>query len=290
LRPGSEGSQTILSAYAPGSPRTLRLRQSHADLVLGVAGAERSEFYIGDVFSRGELLQLTSTVGAQGTAVYVNGKLAKRFREALYSFADLAGTLILSGLPTRHDAWPGEILGIAIYNQELAPAQVLRHFENWTARGRPEAPAEERAVAVFLFDEHAGRVVRNQVSGGTSLYIPERYQVLEQVLFESAFKEFKLEWAYWQDVIINIGGFMPFGFFFCAYLSWPGDRRWAYQATILLGAATSLIIEALQSHLPTRDSSTTDVIMNTAGTCIGVWLFARTRPFLMQIGKRAEFR
>ncbi|MBA4323032.1 MAG: hypothetical protein C0408_09475, partial [Odoribacter sp.] len=82
-------------------------------------------------------------------------------------------------------------------------------------------------------------------------------------------------WPFTQDVIINLFGFIPFGFFFAAFLMkfTEGRRLPAYLITSLLGIAVSLLIEFSQSYLPTRDSSLVDVAMNSAGTMLGVVFF-----------------
>ncbi|MGB9486519.1 MAG: VanZ family protein, partial [Terriglobia bacterium] len=80
-------------------------------------------------------------------------------------------------------------------------------------------------------------------------------------------------WSYWEYVLVNIAGFIPFGFLFCAYFSLAGRIKRPALVTILLGFTVSLTIESLQAFLPTRDSGTTDVITNTLGTCFGVWLY-----------------
>jgi len=74
-------------------------------------------------------------------------------------------------------------------------------------------------------------------------------------------------------VLINIAGFVPFGFLVCAYFSLARRIRTPALVTILLGFTVSFTIESLQAFLPTRDSGTTDLITNTLGTCIGVWLY-----------------
>jgi glycopeptide antibiotics resistance protein len=75
-----------------------------------------------------------------------------------------------------------------------------------------------------------------------------------------------------KDVLINIGGFVPLGFFFCAYFATIHSWRRAAITTILLGASTSLAIEILQLYIPSRDSGMMDVITNTTGTVLGVAL------------------
>jgi glycopeptide antibiotics resistance protein len=128
-------------------------------------------------------------------------------------------------------------------------------------------------VALYLFDEHAGPVIHNQVPSGTGMYIPDRYQVLDEVFLKPFWEEFYPRWSYCRDVLINIIGFIPFGFLFCAYLSLAGRIKKPALVTILLGFMVSLTIESLQAYLPTRDSGTTDLITNTLGTCLGVWLY-----------------
>ncbi|MGB6477849.1 MAG: VanZ family protein, partial [Candidatus Sulfotelmatobacter sp.] len=87
--------------------------------------------------------------------------------------------------------------------------------------------------------------------------------------------EFQLSWGYCKDVLINIGGFIPLGFFFCAYFSSVRPLKRAMLTTIVLGGVVSLAIEVLQAFLPTRDSGMTDIITNTLGTGLGALLYHR---------------
>ncbi len=82
---------------------------------------------------------------------------------------------------------------------------------------------------------------------------------------------------FWKDVVVNVLGFVPFGFAVYAWLRINCRRtpRSAIVAAVLLGGAISLAIELLQVYLPTRDSSLTDVTDNVLGTWIGA-LICRT--------------
>jgi VanZ family protein len=268
FRPEGVGSHTIFSIHAPDAPRKFAFRQSHSDLVLTNA-AGRSVFEVDGVFEPGKALHLIVTSGLHGTALYADGKRLSQTARARYTMEDLAGTLILSGLTRYHDAWPGEIHGLAIYNEELGEAEILDHFEDRTVRARPAGSA----VALFSFEERGGALVHNQAVGQAGLSIPENFTVLQQLLFQPPWEDFRMNWSFWKDVIINVCGFAPFGAFVRTYLATVRKVSWSLAFTILAGAMTSLTIEVLQSHLPTRDSSATDVLTNIAGTWMGASLF-----------------
>jgi hypothetical protein len=273
------GSGTLFAFYAPGNPRQFSLFQSSA--FLGVGSNLREEryqtpttrFYVGDIFRQGKPVFVTVTANGGQTSVYVDGVLARTAPQFPLSSQDFAGKLVIGNMPRAGNSWSGLLRGLAFYNQEITPAQVAHHYETWTEKGRPDVSENERAMALYLFDERAGRVIHNQVPSGSGLYIPDRYLVLDQTLLSPPWVGFHPNWSYYKDVLINIGGFIPFGFLFCAYFSLAGRIKTPALLTILLGFTLSLTIESLQSFLPTRDSSTTDVITNTLGTCLGAWLY-----------------
>jgi hypothetical protein len=272
-------SGTLLTFYAPGSPRQFSLHQSISDLALqsdirdGRFRTRTTRLYVDDIFRRGKPLFVTVTANGGQVSVYIDGALARTAPKFPLSSQDFGGELIVPNSPRNDNSWTGLLRGLAFYNQELTPAQVYRHFTTWTTKGQPEVSEDERAVALYLFNERAGGVIHNQVSSGTDLYIPDRYLVLDQVLLMPFWKEFDPCWSYWKDVLVNIAGFVPLGFLFCAYFSLAGRIKRPALVTILLGFAASFTIEFLQAFLPTRDSGTTDLITNTSGTCFGVWLY-----------------
>ena len=127
-------------------------------------------------------------------------------------------------------------------------------------------------MGLYLFNEGNGKVVHNQVDAATDLLIPERFFVLHQPFLELPWEEFRSDLHYWNNVGINIVGFIPLGFFFFAYFSWVRKSQRAVGNTIALGFVISLTIEVLQAFLPTRDSGVTDLITNTFGTALGTRL------------------
>jgi len=302
LEPGfTAGGGTLLAFYAPGSPRQFSLQQSISDLALridirdGRYRTRTTRFYVGDIFRRGKPLFITVASNGGRTSVYIDGDLVETAPEFPLSEKDFEGELVIANWPRVDDSWSGLLRGLAFYDQELSPAQVLHDYRTWIKKGRPDVSENERAVALYLFDERAGHVIHNQIPTGPDLYIPDRYLVLDQVSLEPFWEAYHSGWGYWNDVLINIAGFIPFGFLFCAYFSLTRRIKRPALVTILLGFTISLTIESLQAFLPTRDSNSTDVITNTLGTCFGVWfyrlnlhpvLFARIWPHL--VGTKAK--
>ena len=285
IRPrSSHGGGTLLAFHTPNIPFQFSLHQSLADLRLDstVLGSQNrtkaSGFYASGVFRHVMPVFITITSGTRGTQVYADGTLiasAPRFRPSSENFG---GRLVVGDSPGQGDSWSGHLRGLAIYDSELTPQQVVQNYQAWTRAGQPELSATESCIALYLFDEHSGSVVHNRVNSETDLHIPEKYMVLDQVLLEPFWKEFNGYGGYWTDALKNIVGFIPLGFCFYAYLSYSIRR--AALVTVILGGAVSLTIEVLQAYLPTRDSGMTDVITNTLGTYIGVLLYYTERSVL----------
>jgi VanZ family protein len=184
----------------------------------------------------------------------------------------LTGQLVIGNNPVVDNGWQGQLRGLAIYNRELTPAEVMQHYVAWTTHSTKEIESEN-PTALYLFTEGAGNVVQNQMDSGNYLQFPQRYFVLHQQILETPWNEFDPSWGYYKNVLINIGGFVPLGFFFCAYFSLVWRPARPVLATIVFGGILSLAIEVLQSFLPTRDSGVTDIITNTLGTAIGAALY-----------------
>ena len=273
----THGSSTLIAFSTPENPLQLWVHQYRGNLVIKrmVRGVERKNGTIGieGIFGKLEPIFITIASGAHQTSIYVDGSLAGSFPNFRIE-NDCSGQLVAGTSPVGNDTWSGQLLGLAIYRRDLTSGQVLQHYERWTARGRPEISENDKAVAVYLFDEHDGRVVHNAVPGGVDLTIPSRYSLLHQTFLEPFWKEFKPTRSYWNDVLINIVGFVPLGFVFCAYWSSARPLKHSAVVTVVLGFVVSLTIEILQGYLPTRSSGTTDLITNTLGTFLGVRLYA----------------
>lgn len=81
--------------------------------------------------------------------MYIDGVLADTFLHVRLG-KDFTGQLVVGTSPVVDDSWRGQLRGLAIYHQELTPAQVRQHFETWTRQGRPEPLGSEQVIALYL--------------------------------------------------------------------------------------------------------------------------------------------
>jgi len=287
---------TFLAFYIPGHPLPFSLRQSQTALWLQTGipdaqhGTETQDLYVEDAFHRTGPTFVSVTAGPQGTAVYLDGVMAKRAPQIRLSPAAFTGRLILGDSAEQGDSWRGQLLGVSIYNRELNATQVVKHYETWTRTGRPQIAGDEGNTALYLFDEHSGRIIHSNTRSGSDLSIPDRYAVLGQILLESPWSEFSRTTDFWGAVVKNIIGFIPFGFCFYPYVSVVRLYKHPALITVILGLAVSLTIEVLQAYLPTRDSGTTDLITNTFGTWMGVLLYTAAKAQWERYRTRAPGR
>ncbi|MFZ0300345.1 MAG: VanZ family protein [Candidatus Sulfotelmatobacter sp.] len=272
-----KASGTILAFYWPGSRAIpFALRQSLGDLVLlrrnddASRHGKRIRLYVDDVFSHPQPAFVTISSGPSGTKIYVDGGLVKTAPNFRFSSRELTGQLVIGNAPATTDNWSGQLKGLAVYDRGLTADDVSQHYENWKTGWQATLAGSEGAVGLYLFNEGNGSVVHNQVDRATDLHIPERFFVLQEQFLERPWDEFRPDWNYWKDVSINVGGFVPLGFFFYGYFSLLRRAEHPAAGTIVLGFAVSLTIEVLQAFLPTRDSGMTDLITNTLGTIVGV--------------------
>ena len=272
LRPSfSDGSSTLLGFYNSSGAVGLSLHQSVTDLRLDheVSRGRPAKMYLRDVFSAGKLVFLTIVSGSGGATVYLNGSRVLQVSDFVSS-SPCSGRFVVGDSPKEQDTWEGELDRLAIYPDELTPEQVLLNYQSWRNTGHPKPQSGGGAMAaLYLFDEGGGRLIRDHGASGVNLSIPERYMVIQETLYKSPWSAFQPTWGWVEDVLINVTGFIPFGFTLRALL-WSSAWKRAGGFAIFGGFLVSLMIEGLQAFLPTRDSDLTDVLTNTLGTWLGV--------------------
>jgi len=280
-------SGTLLAFYRSGNPHQFSLRQFYEELVLSVAADEAEqidrkpvELEFRRVFQKQKRVFLTITSGTLGVCIYLDGAIVASVPSFPLGAQEFSGRLVLGDSPGQSDAWSGQILGVALYQRKLTPTQVFHNYATWTQNGRPDPAPDEHIIALYLFDERTGNMVRNKVNSTLDLTIPNDYKVMDKMVMEPFWAEYQTSRDYWGSALKNVVGFLPFGFCFYAYLITREPLRRATALTVAIGAATSLMIEVLQAFLPTRASGTTDLITNTLGTFIGALTYRLMVPAL----------
>jgi hypothetical protein len=293
LRPGLTNDSNVIAAfYTHENPMQLRVGQTGDDLSIRhdlpdtQGHTRRAIIVVNHVFRRDKKLLITLTSDTKTTAVYLNGVLAEISRDFRLTSQEFTGELVVGNSPVENNSWSGQLWGLAIYKRALTAAEIMQHYDAWARRGQVEIAEDKNALAVYLFEERAGRVVHNKEASEPNLYIPEHYTIFDQAFLELPWKEFRANWDYCKDIIENVAAFVPLGFFFCAYFSSVLRIKRAVVVAVLLGGMVSLTIEVLQAFLPMRDSGVTDIITNTTGTAIGAILYGSkfTQTLLSKAG------
>jgi VanZ family protein len=217
----------------------------------------------------GERRFLTMTSGPEGTVLYLDGKPLQpdRYRDLLPE--NYSGQFFIGHSPSGEQGWRGIVLGLALYDRVLSAQEVAIHYRLWQ---ESDIDPLKNARALYTFEEEPGNVIRNRAAASSpDLLIPQ------------TFTRFRPEWLDFphplkrsdiRDAIVNIMGFIPFGFCLFLYLRITRDfsPARALWCAVLIGGLTSLAIEICQVFLPTRDSSALDLINNIIGSLAGSML------------------
>jgi len=274
IRPAGSQGASLLAFYGPDGVAGLSLHQSITDLRLDRAAGKPAKLYAAEILAPGRLAFLTVVSGADGTSVYRDGDPVQQAAGFAAPPQACSGRFVVGDFPTESKSWRGELRGLAIYRRTFSADQARLNYRSWLSSGRPSEAVAGAPEALYLFDAKAKaeRRVRDRGLAGVDLTIPERYVIAQEGLLAWPWNEFYPGWSYLQDVVVNIGGFVPFGLSLSLFLSQSGRLRRVGPIVTLAGLLLSLTIEIAQSHLPTRHSGLTDVLTNTLGTWLGVVL------------------
>ena len=221
--------------------------------------------------SNGPIL-LTITTGARGTRLYIDGKMAATMdglRLTIPAAPD-RGRLVLGNSVHANNPWHGDVLGFVAFRGTLAADQVASHYVHWRDAGNFNFGKGADPHLLFTFEAHAVDRELNRGSAKADLNIPPRLVALGSRALATNSIHGAADESLMQDMIVNLVGFMPFGFALAFVLVAPGR---SIGMLILRVTATgfifSLSIELAQAWLPSRDSSLLDLTLNTGGALLG---------------------
>ena len=274
----NEGGTILAFETKAGEHFCVNQSESFLELQWPAEGYRHHYLWVPDTFQRGRPVVITLVSGENGTAVYVDGALKRRHNGFRFSASELAGRLVV-GSSFAGSSWTGDLHEVALYNRAFTAQEVRDHA----------GARSGDILARYLFDEGAGRVVSDKGPRHLDLVIPPRFGVLSREFLHPFWRQdFLFNHGFWEDVLLNIFGFIPFGFVVCAYLAETRRVAEAIRIAILFGFLVSLTIESVQVFLPTRSSDSRDLLTNVVGTIIGVAAY-RYRP-LRSLYERAVDR
>ncbi len=285
LQPDSEPYSNlprVFSLYEGQESEILFLAQWKSTLIFRTKAQQPNGrwFYTGggvaNAFPKGKRRFITITVEEKAIHIYSDGILERTLPG--YSLPPKNGAtinqIILGNSPEGKNYWVGSILGLAIYNRSLSLERVLRNFQLWTNGKLPTLFEEENPMALYAFTERYGTQIHDQ-RHRLILSIPSKFEVPQKSILVPPWKELRLNFSYFKDIVLNLIGFIPFGFLISAYLNTKKATasHKLPMIVLLLGTCFSLTIEMFQIYLPSRSSQLMDFFSNILGTALGLGLF-----------------
>lgn len=229
----------------------------------------KKEIGVRDALIKGKTQGLTLVANQKTCSIYVNGELAKSFQgvSLMGERESIRGcSIILGNSREVKSPWTGSILALRLYERALSEREIEGNREGMTG-----SDSREGLIASFALAKSHSTSIPDLSGNKNTLSVPGRVTMTNPVL----------AWPDWRnqkdsspagDIVVNILGFVPFGFLFAFWREQAhGSRRWrSLLLAVLVGTLISLGIEVGQAFIPVRDSSMVDLICNTGGAVLGV--------------------
>lgn len=227
---------------------------------------------IRNCFKENDFFTLLLSSSTKGTDVFINGHFVDT--HSWFQLKDpegpFGGRLVLGNNAYATQPWQGSLKRIALYNKALKPQEL--------------AISKSSRIVEYMNFAEVDSSPAARSSFGPQLHIPRYFDPAKRDILSSYQSEYLSETMLRTDIAINIIGFMPIGFaaLFLAARSPSRSRLKSCVYALATVFLSSLLIEFLQSFLPSRDSSQLDLLCNTAGGTFAVLIAA---PFLQHLRK-----
>ena len=219
---------------------------------------------------------ITVTSGVGGTRIFIDGQPAARSANLALGIPNREApvTLVAGNSVYANNSWNGDLFGLAIYRQALAPPAIAKHFDQWKRTRDFSMAVFANPDILYLFNDRQGPRAFNRMGDTRYLLIPAGVEILKKEILSPPWENERWGPSYWKDVAVNYWGFIPLGFFLGALRSDFG--RAGARRNLLLCIALcfflSLGIELAQAWIPSRSSHMLDLALNTLGGATGVAL------------------
>lgn len=217
---------------------------------------------------------LTVISGSEGTRLYSDGTLIQENKDLILKIPDDGEKLrlVLGNSVYGNNSWEGIIYSLAMYDSQLSAESIQSDGRSVLDTALHVPDDSDHLQLLYIFDAGKGSMVADLSGNHQPLLLPSRPLALERSFLALPWHDFTLNRNHIFDIIVNLVGFIPFGavLFMRFRLSSALPARFPARATVLIGFLLSLVIELSQAWLPDRTSSLLDLILNTAGTGLGV--------------------
>ncbi len=284
LQPDTEPGSSlprILSIYDARDGEDFFIGQWKSELILlkRTLNAEGKVSYrevgVANALPLGQRRLIAITSDRRKTSIYIDGRLEKHFPNLTLVPIDEknANQIVLGNSPTGKEYWKGFLFGLAIYHDSLSSDIITQNYQNWISGKPPSIIKSVNQPIIFPFAESPEAIIKDQLNRHT-LLMPNRFPIIQKVILEPPWKDFRWKLYYFEDAFINIIGFIPLGFFIFAWArnKFKSNRN-SFLLVITLGFLLSFLIEITQSYLPSRNSQLIDILTNVLGTFLGAIIF-----------------
>jgi hypothetical protein len=222
-------------------------------------------------------IHLVITSGPDGTTLFLNGELIKDHPDLLCQQFKGANPsrLVLGNSLHGTNPWQGIISGFAMFPGRMTPTDIQSRFLHWQSNGSLAGSDSPSVILQYSFAEALSDRMRDISSNAFDLWTPASQAFVEPAFCENPFTDFRWDYSFQKDVLLNLFGFIPFGAAFAFALNQRNSPSGLKRLLIILtaGCLLSLFIEIVQAWIPTRTSSGLDWILNTIGTALGLVAF-----------------
>jgi len=186
-----DGGLAHIVSFHDGYPRSsLVIGQWKTELVIRSRDNQNDardtyrEIDLNDGLKTNEKKLITIASGPERTEIYVNGELARSYDiRSLIGVEHFCGYLNLGNSSIGHNAWAGNLYGVALYDTLLTSEQIRQHYELWADRSVDKPAAiEPEPMILYTFAERTGTSVHNQMSNTNHLTIPPTFKALRNAI------------------------------------------------------------------------------------------------------------
>jgi hypothetical protein len=220
---------------------------------------------------RNAFINITSST--DGTHVYINGLLREFNSRLMLKIPNKTAdaVLVLGNSPYGRHSWTGDIYGLAIYEHILNPRDTASNFNQWSQQHVFSFPRNIDPKVFYAFDDKSSFNTSDNGFQSDHMVIPSRVKILKKEILVAPWNEKRLDRQLVQDMVMNLVGFIPPGFFFFALMINLGGfyEKHGFLLTVCTCFIMSLIIELTQAWIPSRSSQSLDLIFNSLGGCLG---------------------